>query len=97
MSAWVGVRQGENDVTLEREDNLIENQASVWVIKINSLSEIVDREVHVIHIVITYTLALFFLTQITCNLQATVELRKKGNQKETQQDRRWTPINPRPP
>ena len=59
---------------------------SKWVITFNSLSLIVDSKVHVInisHVIITYASeSLSSLTQITCNLQATINLRKRGNKKQ---------------
>ena len=55
---------------------------SKWVIKFNGLCQIVDSKDHVIHIgcvIVTYTVeSLSSLKQMTCNLQATINLWKKG-------------------
>ena len=59
---------------------------SECVIKFNSLSGAADSKVHIVHIsrVITaYTLeSLSSLTQITHNLQATINFKEKGIEKE---------------
>ena len=53
-----------------------------WVIKFDSFSWTSDTKVHVIHIshvTITYRFeSLFFLTERTCNLQVTINLRNKN-------------------
>ena len=64
---------------------------SGWVIKFDGLSWTVDSEIQVVHIsrvIIAYTLELISsLTEITHNLQTTINLRKKRNLKRTR--KRW--------
>ena len=56
---------------------------SEWVIQFNSLSQTADSEidvVHISHVIIAFILeSLSFLTKIRHNLQATINLKKKGN------------------
>ena len=58
---------------------------SEWVIKFNGLSRTVDSKVHIVHIsrvIIAYTLeSLSSLTQITHNLQATINFKKKESKR----------------
>ena len=67
---------------------MITKSVSEWVIKFNGLLGTVDMGVNIVHssrVIITYTLeSVSSLTQITHNIQATVNFKKKYIKKETQ-------------